>query len=60
MAPETIRRRPTWPEVVVRDEVDVELAMSELASRTALEVTICDPPEDVRVLQLELHAGEVD
>ena len=59
MAPETIRRRPTWPEVV-RDEVDVELAMSGLASRAGLEVTTSDPPEDVRVLQLELHTGEVD
>ena len=58
-APETTRRRPTWSEVV-RDEVDVELAMSGLASRTALEVTTCDVPEDVRVLQLDLHIGEVD
>ena len=58
-APETTRRRPTWSEVV-RDEVDVDLAMRGLASRAGLEVTSCDPPEDVRVLQLALHIGEVD
>ena len=44
----------------MRDEVDVELAMSGLASRAALEVTSCDFLEDVRVLQLDLHTGEVD
>ena len=44
----------------MRDEVDVELAMRGLASRAGLEVTTCDPPEDVRVLQPELHTGEVD
>ena len=57
-APETTRGRPNWSEVV-RHEVNVELAMSGLASRTALEVMICDFPEDVRVLLLDLHTGEV-
>ena len=44
----------------MRDEVDVELAMSGLASRIALEMTTCAPPEDARDLQLDLHTGEVD
>ena len=44
----------------MRDEVDVERAMRGLASRAGLEVTTCGFPEDVRVLQHDLHAGEVD
>ena len=45
---------------MVRHEIDVELAVSGLASRAGLEVTTCDFPEDVRVLQFDLHIGEVD